>query len=73
MTDTSQVVWTTNPLSVEKKVESDANPGNHSKPVRVSLWFVTHQKTEGWNEQKLNMLHKTMVILILFTVYIQET
>ena len=66
MNDASEVTWTTNPARVENKVDSGVSPGNHPKQARLSLWFVTHQNTEEWSEQKLNMLHKAMVILILF-------
>ena len=52
MNDASEVTWTTNPARVENKVDSGVSPGNHPKQARLSLWFVTHQNTEEWSEQK---------------------
>ena len=49
--------WTTNPLAKPKDTISNSR--------RLSRWFVTHQKSEAYNEKTLNALHVRIVALLV--------
>ena len=52
-----QAVLVTNPLTKSKDTTSTDR--------RVSRWFVTHQKSEAYNEETLNTLHVRIVALLV--------
>ena len=49
--------WNTNPLAKPKDTTSNSR--------RLSRWFVTHQKSEAYNEKTLNALHVRIVALLV--------
>ena len=52
---------------VEKK--SGSNDSRNKILRNVSRWFVSHQKLEKWNENKLNTL-QVVILLSLTVMYI---
>ena len=38
---------------------------NNNKVQRLSRWFVSHQKQEGWDEKKLNILHMCIATFLV--------
>ena len=36
------------------------------KKRSLSRWFVSNQKTEEWDEKKLNQLHIVIILLLVF-------
>ena len=57
----ADVMWVENPM--------DTNDNMKKKQRSLSRWFVSNQKTEEWDEKKLNQLH-IVIILLLVSMYI---
>ena len=79
--DTSKqdIKWFENPLpkddTNDNKNEQGVKKKTQKRPTmvgRLSQWFVSNQKTDIWDEQRLNKLHGFIVILlvIMYTCHI---
>jgi hypothetical protein len=70
----SVVLKNINPLTKEEDgvKNNDGSNSDHKnststrKSRRLSRWFVSNQKTEEWNENKLKQLHLVIILLIFF-------
>ena len=69
------IKWFENPLpkddTNDNKNEQGGKKKTQKRPTmvrRLSQWFVSNQKTDIWDEQRLNKLHGFIVIL-LFIMY----
>ncbi len=64
----ADVMWVENPMDTNDNTKKKQKRLT-TKERSLSRWFVSNQKTEEWDEKKLNQLH-IVIILLLVLMYI---